>query len=207
MFFHKIMLMRNVLPLVNCLKTGRKKMAARPGFEPRQTEPESVVLPLHHRAVRSYKKMAPAAGFEPATKWLTAKKHSHRIWIENHKSVTIYGTNVWRLNSFAGRIAKILKETACRMDVAMKKHVCNREKGTGTIEKKRNHFYLKIRTGGKTKSTLLLGKDDKPVTTRKEAALSIIILPFCGFSRFVKSSSETPTWCSIIFTITRLFRF
>ena len=25
-------------------------MAARPGFEPRQTEPESVVLPLHHRA-------------------------------------------------------------------------------------------------------------------------------------------------------------
>ena len=31
-----------------------KKMAARPGFEPRQTEPESVVLPLHHRAVRMY---------------------------------------------------------------------------------------------------------------------------------------------------------
>ena len=26
-------------------------MAARPGFEPRLTEPESVVLPLHHRAV------------------------------------------------------------------------------------------------------------------------------------------------------------
>ena len=26
------------------------RMAARPGFEPRQTEPESVVLPLHHRA-------------------------------------------------------------------------------------------------------------------------------------------------------------
>ena len=25
-------------------------MAARPGFEPGQTEPESVVLPLHHRA-------------------------------------------------------------------------------------------------------------------------------------------------------------
>ena len=25
-------------------------MAARPGLEPRQTEPESVVLPLHHRA-------------------------------------------------------------------------------------------------------------------------------------------------------------
>ena len=25
-------------------------MAARPGFEPRPTEPESVVLPLHHRA-------------------------------------------------------------------------------------------------------------------------------------------------------------
>ena len=48
-------------------------MAARPGFEPRQTEPESVVLPLHHRADREVlQKMAPAAGFEPATKWLTA---------------------------------------------------------------------------------------------------------------------------------------
>ena len=42
-----------------CGKCGKcgiktKKMAARPGFEPRQTEPESVVLPLHHRAVRIY---------------------------------------------------------------------------------------------------------------------------------------------------------
>ena len=28
----------------------KEKVAARPGLEPRQTEPESVVLPLHHRA-------------------------------------------------------------------------------------------------------------------------------------------------------------
>lgn len=27
-----------------------QKLAARLGFEPRQTDPESVVLPLHHRA-------------------------------------------------------------------------------------------------------------------------------------------------------------
>lgn len=58
----------------------------------------------------------------------------------------------------------------------MKKHVGNREKGTGTIEKKRNHFYLKIRTGSKCKSTLLLGKDDKPVTTRKDAEAAAALL-------------------------------
>ena len=32
------------------MRNQDKKMAARPGFEPRQTEPESVVLPLHHQA-------------------------------------------------------------------------------------------------------------------------------------------------------------
>ena len=37
------------------MEKRQKKMAARPGFEPRQTEPESVVLPLHHRAVSAAK--------------------------------------------------------------------------------------------------------------------------------------------------------
>ena len=32
-------------------------MVARQGFEPRQTEPESVVLPLHHRAVKPLEHM------------------------------------------------------------------------------------------------------------------------------------------------------
>jgi len=51
----------------------------------------------------------------------------------------------------------------------MSKKTSNREKGTGTIEKKRNHFYLKLRIGQQCKTTLLLGPDDKPVTTRKDA--------------------------------------
>ena len=51
-----------------------------------------------------------------------------------------------------------------------------RERGTGSIEKKRNHFYLKIRIRGKSKSTLLLGKDDKPVTTRKDAEAAATLL-------------------------------
>ena len=52
----------------------------------------------------------------------------------------------------------------------------NREKGTGTIEKKGRHFHLKIRIGGKTKCTLLLGKDDKPVTTRRDAEVAAALL-------------------------------
>ena len=56
------------------------------------------------------------------------------------------------------------------------KNVHNREKGTGTIEKKRNRFYLKMRIGGKTKTTLLLGQDDKPVTTRKDAEKAAALL-------------------------------
>ena len=52
----------------------------------------------------------------------------------------------------------------------------NREKGTGSIVKKRHHFYLKIRTGGRAKSTLLLGPDDKPVTTRQEAEAAAKLL-------------------------------
>ncbi len=56
------------------------------------------------------------------------------------------------------------------------KNVRNREKGTGTIEKKRNRFYLKMRIGGKTRTTLLLGQDDKPVTTRKDAEKAAALL-------------------------------
>ena len=48
------------------------------------------------------------------------------------------------------------------------KNAHNREKGTGTIEKKRNRFYLKMRIGGKTKTTLLLGQDDKHAKMRKK---------------------------------------
>ena len=58
----------------------------------------------------------------------------------------------------------------------MQKNVRNREKGTGTIEKKRNRFYLKLRIGDKTKNTLLLGKDDKPVTTRRDAEAAAALL-------------------------------
>src|SRR5690606_28815787 len=46
------------------------KVAARLGLEPRQSESESLVLPLHHRAkmiVKSACGMEPAMGFEPAT--------------------------------------------------------------------------------------------------------------------------------------------
>ena len=52
----------------------------------------------------------------------------------------------------------------------------NREKGTGTIEKKRNHFYLKLRMGGKTKLTLLLDATGKAVTTRKDAEAAAKLL-------------------------------
>lgn len=58
----------------------------------------------------------------------------------------------------------------------MQKKIRNREKGTGTIEKKRNRFYLKTRIGDKSKTTLLLGKDDKPVTTRKDAESAAALL-------------------------------
>ena len=51
-----------------------------------------------------------------------------------------------------------------------------REKGTGTIFKKGNHFYLKMTFGKKTKSSVLRGKDDKPVTTRKDAEAAAALL-------------------------------
>lgn len=52
----------------------------------------------------------------------------------------------------------------------------NREKGTGSIEKKRNHFYLKLRIGGKTKSTLLRDAAGKAVTNRKDAEAAAKLL-------------------------------
>ena len=51
----------------------------------------------------------------------------------------------------------------------MPKQKLNREKGTGSIEKKRNRFYLKLRHNEKTKSTLLLNPDNTPVTNLKDA--------------------------------------
>jgi hypothetical protein len=42
----------------------QKKMAARQGFEPRQTEPKSAVLPLHHQATD--KKLCVFLGFRQA---------------------------------------------------------------------------------------------------------------------------------------------
>ena len=60
---------------------GANRMAARLGLEPRQTDSESVVLPLHHRAVKPFRpagatlgesgspsrRLEPAMGLEPAT--------------------------------------------------------------------------------------------------------------------------------------------
>ena len=39
-------------------KIDLSREVARPGFEPRQTEPKSVVLPLYYRAIRSFKRDA-----------------------------------------------------------------------------------------------------------------------------------------------------
>ena len=44
-----------------------------------------------------------------------------------------------------------------------------REKGTGSVYKEKNRFYLKIIINGKTKTTMLRNKDGSPCTTRKEA--------------------------------------
>jgi hypothetical protein len=44
-----------------------------------------------------------------------------------------------------------------------------REKGTGTVYKEKNRFYLKIIINGKTKTTMLRNEDGSPCTTRKEA--------------------------------------
>ena len=40
--------------LVSLGRSGGKRQAARLGFEPRQREPKSLVLPLHHRALRAF---------------------------------------------------------------------------------------------------------------------------------------------------------
>ena len=44
-----------------------------------------------------------------------------------------------------------------------------REKGTGTVYKEKNRFYLKIIINGKTKTKMLRKDDGSPCTTRKEA--------------------------------------
>ena len=44
-----------------------------------------------------------------------------------------------------------------------------REKGTGTVYKEKNRFYLKIIINGKTKTKMLRKEDGSPCTTRKEA--------------------------------------
>lgn len=45
----------------------------------------------------------------------------------------------------------------------------NREKGTGSIEKRNGRFYLKLRINGTSRTTLLRDENDNPVTTRKAA--------------------------------------
>ena len=44
-----------------------------------------------------------------------------------------------------------------------------REKGTGTVYKAQNRFYLKNRINGKTKTKMLRNADGSPCTTRKDA--------------------------------------
>ena len=58
----------------------------------------------------------------------------------------------------------------------MKKAKSNRERGTGTIFKNRNYFYLKVRSNGKTKVTKLLDQNDQPITTRPEAEAAAALL-------------------------------
>lgn len=61
-------------------------------------------------------------------------------------------------------------------EARMAKRKMNREKGTGTIEKRRNRYYLKLRTGGIQKLTPLFGDDDKPVTNRQDAEKAALLL-------------------------------
>ena len=51
-----------------------------------------------------------------------------------------------------------------------------RERGTGSIYKKGNRFYLKIRINDKAKSYILRDKNDVPVTTRIEAEKAAALL-------------------------------
>ncbi len=52
----------------------------------------------------------------------------------------------------------------------------NREKGTGSIYQQGAHFFLKFRTNGVIKTTILRSKNDKPVTSRQEAERAARIL-------------------------------
>ena len=58
--------------------------------------------------------------------------------------------------------------------MARKNHY--RERGTGSIYKKGNRFYLKIRINEKAKSYILRDKNDLPVTTRIEAEKAAALL-------------------------------
>ena len=58
--------------------------------------------------------------------------------------------------------------------MARKNHY--RERGTGSIYKKGNRFYLKIRINEKAKSYILRDKNDLPVTTRVEAEKAAALL-------------------------------
>ena len=51
-----------------------------------------------------------------------------------------------------------------------------RERGTGSIYKKGNHFYLKIRIDDKAKTYILRDQNDRPVTTRLEAEKAAALL-------------------------------
>ena len=51
-----------------------------------------------------------------------------------------------------------------------------RERGTGSIYKKGNHFYLKIRIDDKAKTYILRDQNDRPVTARLEAEKAAALL-------------------------------
>ena len=51
-----------------------------------------------------------------------------------------------------------------------------REKGTGTVVKRGNHYHLKIRIGGSVKSCILRDKNGLPITNQKEAQKAAVKL-------------------------------
>ena len=51
-----------------------------------------------------------------------------------------------------------------------------REKGTGSVVKRGNHYHLKIRIGGSVKSCILRDKNGLPITNQKEAQKAAVKL-------------------------------
>ena len=107
----------SILVTEACGKRGWNGVAARLGLEPRQTDSESVVLPLHHRAVKPFRpdqparrgrtsagrrclgsvkrrrrRMEPAMGLEPATPCL--QNRCSAIELRRRVSPTIGNGNV-----------------------------------------------------------------------------------------------------------------